>query len=76
MTLLTRTGPIGTTPPTMVNGRLRVTANANVATNTAWSQTYEVETTFGTSQAVASGTVQAVVVTAASIVYQWELNDA
>ena len=55
------------------NDTLRVTAGT-VASNTAWSQTYEVETVFGISQAVASGTVQAAPTTA-SIVAQWEPND-
>ena len=64
------TAPI--TAQSIVNDRLQITAGT-VASNTAWSQTYEVETQFGISQAVASGTVQAVVTTA-SIIGQWELN--
>ena len=64
------TGPISSISIT-ANDLLRVTASTGSG---AWSQTYRIETAFGFSQAVASGTVQAVVTTA-SIVGQWELNN-
>ena len=74
VTLGTLTGPIVTAPPNepKMNGpQLQVTATSGTG---AWSQAYQVATTFGVSSAVASGTVQPAP-TSASIVYQWELND-
>ena len=65
------TAPI--TAASIVNDRLQVTAGT-VASPTPWSQAYQVQTVFGISTAVASGTVQPTL-SSASIVYQWELND-